>query len=180
MTSFYNEYYILNWCNRYPKGNVSEIPINIFYHLFIIQILRCKSTQPIIIFRHNVTDLHSPFVCLKTNMSVCGTYIKCNMSPKMLFVSFSRRQGWQQTWEGKYKRPTFSKFQQKVILFLQCSSPQRHQPRGLCCFYCQHINHRTVGSARAQGWEDHAICVRWWPGTPLSQQIPLPKAAVGS
>lgn len=148
-----NEYYILHWCNRYSKGNFSEIPIHIFYHFFITQILCWKSMQSIMISFHDVTDLHSPFVCLKTNMSVCSSCIKCSMSPKTLFVSFSRRWGWQQKWEGKYKRSTFSTFQQKVILFLQRSSPQRHLPRGLCCFCYQDVSHRTGGSARSQGRE---------------------------
>lgn len=161
------------------RETFSELPIHIFYHS-ITQILYRKSMQPMIISSHDVTDLHSPFVCLKTNMSVCSFYIKCYRSPKMLFVSFSRRGGWQQKWEGKYKRSAFSTFQQKVILFLQRSPPQRHQPRGLCCFYYQDVNHRTGGSARSQGWENQTNSVRWWPGTPLPQQIPLPKEACGS
>lgn len=161
------------------KGNFNEIPIHIFYH-FITQILCRKSMQSMIISSHDVTDLHSPFVCLETNMSVCSFYIKCSMSPKMLFVSFIRGRGWQQKWEGKHKRPTFSTFQQKVILFLQHSPPQRHQPRGLCCIYHPDANHRTEGSARSQGWEDQTNGVRRRPGTPLPQQTPLPKEAFGS
>lgn len=86
---FENEYYILSWCNSYSKGSFNEITI--FYHLSITQTLCCRSMQSIIIFCHNVTDLHFPFVCLKTNMSVGRSYIKWFMSLKMLFVSFCRR-----------------------------------------------------------------------------------------